>query len=395
MKIHEYQAKQLFAQAQVPVPRGVVARTPDEAAAAFTQLGTPIAVVKSQIHAGGRGKGTFQSHPSQRGVVLVRSADEARQNAARMLGQVLVTKQTGPEGKQVNTLLVEQGLDIARELYLGIVVDREFSGPVLMMSTEGGMEIEEVAAHSPEKILKEPVDIDAGLFSYQARNLAFKLGLEGPQIKNLESFLKRLCRFFLESDASMVEVNPLVVTKQGEILALDGKVSFDDNAAFRHADLQPLRDLSEENPFEVEAGNAGLSFVKLDGNIGCLVNGAGLAMSTMDLVKLHGGLPANFLDVGGGANVDQVTKAFQIILSDKNVKAVLVNIFGGIMKCDTIVEALLGAYEKVGFNVPLVVRLEGTNVELAREMLAKSGRAIISANDLTDAAKKVVAALKA
>ncbi|MFN5300068.1 MAG: ADP-forming succinate--CoA ligase subunit beta [Planctomycetaceae bacterium] len=395
MKIHEYQAKQLFAQAQVPVPRGVVARTPDEAAAAFTQLGTPVAVVKSQIHAGGRGKGTFQSHPSQRGVVLVRSADEARQNAARMLGQVLVTKQTGPEGKQVNTLLVEQGLDIARELYLGIVVDREFSGPVLMMSTEGGMEIEEVAAHSPEKILKEPVDIDAGLFSYQARNLAFKLGLEGPQIKNLESFLKKLCRFFLESDASMVEVNPLVVTKQGEILALDGKVSFDDNAAFRHADLQPLRDLSEENPFEVEAGNAGLSFVKLDGNIGCLVNGAGLAMSTMDLVKLHGGLPANFLDVGGGANVDQVTKAFQIILSDKNVKAVLVNIFGGIMKCDTIVEALLGAYEKVGFNVPLVVRLEGTNVELAREMLAKSGRAIISANDLTDAAKKVVAALKA
>jgi succinyl-CoA synthetase beta subunit len=395
MKIHEYQAKQLFAQAQVPVPRGVVARTPDEAAAAFTQLGTPVAVVKSQIHAGGRGKGTFQSHPSQRGVVLVRSADEARQNAARMLGQVLVTKQTGPEGKQVNTLLVEQGLDIARELYLGIVVDREFSGPVLMMSTEGGMEIEEVAAHSPEKILKEPVDIDAGLFSYQARNLAFKLGLEGPQIKNLEIFLKKLCRFFLESDASMVEVNPLVVTKQGEILALDGKVSFDDNAAFRHADLQPLRDLSEENPFEVEAGNAGLSFVKLDGNIGCLVNGAGLAMSTMDLVKLHGGLPANFLDVGGGANVDQVTKAFQIILSDKNVKAVLVNIFGGIMKCDTIVEALLGAYEKVGFNVPLVVRLEGTNVELAREMLAKSGRAIISANDLTDAAKKVVAALKA
>jgi len=395
MKIHEYQAKQLFAQAHVPVPRGVVARTPEEAAAAFTTLGTPVAVVKSQIHAGGRGKGTFQSHPSQRGVVLVRSAEEARQNAARMLGQVLVTKQTGPEGKQVNTLLVEQGLDIARELYLGIVVDREFSGPVLMMSTEGGMEIEEVAAHSPEKILKEPVDIDAGLFSYQARNLAFQLGLEGPQIKNLESFLKKVCRFFLDSDASMVEVNPLVVTKQGEILALDGKVSFDDNAAFRHADLQALRDLTEENPFEVEAGNAGLSFVKLDGNIGCLVNGAGLAMSTMDLVKLHGGLPANFLDVGGGANVDQVTKAFQIILSDKNVKAVLVNIFGGIMKCDTIVEALLGAYEKVGFNVPLVVRLEGTNVELARDMLARSGRAIISANDLTDAAQKVVAALKA
>jgi succinyl-CoA synthetase beta subunit len=328
-------------------------------------------------------------------VVLVRSAEEAQQNAARMLGSVLVTKQTGDEGKQVQTLLVEQGLDIARELYMGIVVDREFGGPVLMMSTEGGMEIEEVAAHSPEKILKEPVDIDYGLFAYQARNMAFKLGLEGNQIKNLEVFLNKMCKFFLASDSSMVEVNPLVVTKSGDILALDGKVSFDDNALFRHEKLKALRDLSEENPFEVEAGDWGLSFVKLEGNIGCLVNGAGLAMSTMDLIKLHGGLPANILDVGGGAKVDQVTKAFQIILSDKNVKAVLVNIFGGIMKCDTIVEALLGAYEKVGFNVPLVVRLEGTNVELAREMLAKSGRPIISANDLTDAAKKVVASLKA
>ncbi|MCY2962115.1 MAG: ADP-forming succinate--CoA ligase subunit beta [Planctomycetota bacterium] len=395
MKIHEYQAKQLFAQAQVPVPKGVVVRTPEEAAAAFTTLGGPIAVVKSQIHAGGRGKGTFQEHPEQRGVVLVKSAEEAKQNAARMLGNTLVTKQTGPEGKKVNTLLVEQGLDIARELYLGIVVDREFAGPVLMMSTEGGMEIEEVAAHAPEKILKEPVDIDYGLFGYQARNLAFKLGMEGDQIKNADIFLRKVCKFFLESDASMVEVNPLVVTKQGQILALDGKVAFDDNALFRHDNLKPLRDLTEENPFEVEAGDAGLSFVKLEGNIGCLVNGAGLAMSTMDLIKLHGGLPANFLDVGGGAKVDQVTKAFQIILSDKNVKAVLVNIFGGIMKCDTIVEALLGAYEKVGFNVPLVVRLEGTNVELAREMLAKSGRPIISATDLTDAAKKVVASLKA
>ncbi|MFN7770821.1 MAG: ADP-forming succinate--CoA ligase subunit beta [Planctomycetaceae bacterium] len=395
MKIHEYQAKQLFREAQVPVPQGIVAKTPAEAAAAFQQLGGPIAVVKSQIHAGGRGKGTFKEHPQQRGVVLVRSAEEAQQNAARMLGSVLVTKQTGEEGKQVQTLLVEQGLDIARELYMGIVVDREFGGPVLMMSTEGGMEIEEVAAHSPEKILKEPVDIDYGLFPYQARNLAFKLGLEGAQIKNLELFLNKMCKFFLASDSSMVEVNPLVVTKSGDILALDGKVSFDDNALFRHEKLKALRDMSEENPFEVEAGDWGLSFVKLEGNIGCLVNGAGLAMSTMDLIKLHGGLPANFLDVGGGAKVDQVTKAFQIILSDKNVKAVLVNIFGGIMKCDTIVEALLGAYEKVGFNVPLVVRLEGTNVELAREMLAKSGRPIISATDLTDAAKKVVASLKA
>ncbi|HTI50101.1 MAG TPA: ADP-forming succinate--CoA ligase subunit beta [Planctomycetaceae bacterium] len=394
MKIHEYQGKQLLAAAHVPVPKGIVAKTADEAASAFTQLGGPIAVVKSQIHAGGRGKGTFKEEPQQRGVVLVKSAQEARENAARMLGNTLVTKQTGPDGKQVNVVFVEAGLDIARELYLGIVVDREFGGPVLIMSSEGGMEIEEVAAHSPEKILKEPVDIDYGLFSYQARNLAFKLGLEGPALKSAESFLKKICRFFLESDCSMTEINPLVVTKQGEMIALDAKISFDDNALFRHDAFKPLRDLSEENAMEVRASETGLSFVKLEGNIGCLVNGAGLAMSTMDLIKLHGGEPANFLDVGGGANVDQVTEAFRILLSDKNVKGVLVNIFGGIMKCDTIVEALLTAYEKVGFNVPLVVRLEGTNVEKAREMLAKSGRNIIGATGLTDAAKKIVEAAK-
>lgn len=395
MKIHEYQAKQLLAAAGVPVPRGIVVRTPDEAAAAYTQLGKPVAVVKSQIHAGGRGKGTFKEHPQQRGVVLVKSAAEARDNAARMLKSTLVTKQTGPEGKQVNVVFVEEGLDIARELYLGIVVDRGMGGACLIMSSEGGMEIEEVAAHTPEKILREPVDVDYGLFSYQARNLAFKLGLDGAAQRSAEGFLKKICRFFFESDCSMTEINPLVVTKQGEMLALDAKVSFDDNAMFRHEKFKELRDLAEENAMEVRAAETGLSFVKLEGNIGCLVNGAGLAMSTMDLIKLHGGEPANFLDVGGGANVDQVTEAFRILLSDKNVKGVLVNIFGGIMKCDTIVEALLVAYEKVGFNVPLVVRLEGTNVERAREMLASSGRAIISANGLTDAAKKIVAAIGA
>lgn len=395
MKIHEYQAKQLLKQAGVAVPPGIVAKSAEEAAAAFTKLGGPIAVVKSQIHAGGRGKGRFKESPQQGGVVLVRSADEAKQHAARMLGNTLVTIQTGPEGKQVSTLYVEGGLDIARELYLGIVIDRESGGPVLIMSSEGGMEIEEVAHKTPEKILREPFDLDGGLSGFQARKLAFKLGLEGPAIRSAESFLKKVCKFFVDHDCSMAEINPLVVTKQGELFALDAKVTFDDNAAFRHEDHKALRDISEENPFEVRAGDTGLSFVKLEGNIGCLVNGAGLAMSTMDIIKLHGGEPANFLDVGGGANVDQVTEAFRILLSDKNVRAVLVNIFGGIMKCDTIVEALLTAYEKVGFNVPLVVRLEGTNVEVARTMLANSGRPIIAATDLTDAAKKVVATLKA
>ncbi len=394
MKIHEYQAKQLFAKAGVPVPKGIVARTPAEAEAAFKELGGPLAVVKSQIHAGGRGKGRFKEFPEQPGVVLVRSAEEARKNAERMLGKTLVTIQSGPEGKIVSTLLVEQGLNIARELYLAVVIDRETSGPVMIMSTEGGMEIEEVAKHTPEKILRQSFDIDYGLFPYQARRFAYSLGLEGTAIRSAEGFLSRFAKFFVQSDCSLAEVNPLVVTKEGELIALDGKVSFDDNAMFRHKDFDELRDLSEENEFEVRAGNAGLSYVKLDGNIGCLVNGAGLAMSTMDLIKLHGGEPANFLDVGGGANVEQVTEAFRILLADKNVKAVLVNIFGGIMKCDTIVTALLEAYEKVGFSVPLVVRLEGTNVEIARKMLAESGRPIIAATNLTDAAQKVVGTLK-
>jgi len=393
MKIHEYQAKQLFAAAGIAVPKNIVAKSAAEAAAAFTALGGPLAVVKSQIHAGGRGKGRFKEHPEQPGVVLVKSADAARENAVRMLGSTLVTIQTGPEGKQVQTLLVEAGLNIARELYLGVVIDREVGKPVLIVSTEGGMDIEVVAEHSPDKILQEHFDPDAGLFPYQARKLAFALGLEGNAVRSAEKLLRQICQFFLDHDCSMAEVNPLVVTKEGELIALDGKVTFDDNALFRHPKLVELRDLAEEEPMEVAAQKAGLSYVKLDGNLGCLVNGAGLAMSTMDLIKLHGGEPANFLDVGGGANVDQVTEAFRIILADPNVKGVLVNIFGGIMKCDTIVTALLGAYDNIGIKVPLVVRLEGTNVVIARKMLAESGKKIVIGADLTDAAKKAVAAI--
>ncbi|AMV19478.1 ADP-forming succinate--CoA ligase subunit beta [Planctomyces sp. SH-PL14] len=394
MKIHEYQGKELFAKAGVPIPRGIVARTPEEAAAAVTTLGTPVTVVKSQIHAGGRGKGTFKEHPQQRGVVLVKSADEARENAARMLGSTLVTKQTGEEGKKVSTLFVEQGLKIAKELYLGIVIDRETGTPVIIASSEGGTEIEEVAEHTPEKIFREHYDPCLGLMPFQARKIAYALGLDANAVNSAQSFLPKVAKFFVDSDCSMAEINPLIVTEEGQMLALDAKVTFDENALFRHKDLLSYRDLNEEEPTEVQAQTAGLSYVKLDGNIGCLVNGAGLAMSTMDLIKIHGGEPANFLDVGGGANVEQVKEAFRIILADKNVKAVLVNIFGGIMKCDIIVEALLAAYDSVGFHVPLVVRLEGTNVEKARKMLAESGRNIISANDLTDAAKKVVGTLK-
>ncbi len=393
MKIHEFQAKELLAKAGVAVPRGIVAKTPEEAQAAYGQLGTAVAVVKSQIHAGGRGKGRFKEQPEQPGVVLVKSAEDAAANASRMLGNTLVTIQTGEEGKKVQTLLVEQGLNIAREIYAACVVDREVAGPVIIVSSEGGMDIEEVAAHHPEKILTEAFDPVYGLEGYQARKLAFALGLEGNALKNAEKFFRQLSKFFLDNDCSMAEINPLVVTEEGELLALDAKVTFDDNALFRHQNVLAYRDLAEEEPSEIEAQKWGLSYVKLDGNLGCLVNGAGLAMSTMDLIKLHGGEPANFLDVGGGANVDQVTEAFRIILADKNVKGILVNIFGGIMKCDTIVTALLTAYDKIGIQVPLVVRLEGTNVELARKMLAESGKKITTGLDLTDAAKKAVASI--
>ncbi|MCL4108204.1 UNVERIFIED_CONTAM: hypothetical protein GTU68_066127 [Idotea baltica] len=381
MKIHEYQGKDLFRAAGVPVPRGIVCKSADEVAAAYTELGGSLAVVKSQIHAGGRGKGRFKEHPDQAGVVLVRSADEAKENAERMLGQTLVTIQTG--------------LDIANELYLGVVVDREVGGPAMILSSEGGMAIEDVAHDTPELIKTVPFSMADGLTGAQARAAAESIGLTGKAVDSAEDVLPKICKFFVDNDCDMAEINPLVVTGTDEIVALDAKVSFDGNALFRHKDFEALRDLSEEEPAEIKAQEAGLSYVKLDGNIGCLVNGAGLAMSTMDLIQLHGGEPANFLDVGGGAKVEAVTEAFRIILGDKNVKAVLVNIFGGIMQCDVIVEALLVAYDKVGFHVPLVVRLEGTNVEIARDMLEKCDKPIITATDLTDAAQKVVGSLSA
>lgn len=394
MKIHEYQGKKLFADFGVKVPTGHVARSAEEAAAAFRQLGGKLAVVKSQIHAGGRGKGTFLEHPQQRGVQLVRSEQEAAEAAGRMIGSRLVTIQTGEAGKVVNQVLVESGCDIARELYLGIVLDRAASRPVLMCSQEGGMDIEKVAHETPERIFKEHFDPAQGIESYQIRKLCRKLDLNGPSVLAADRFIKALCRMFVALDCSLMEVNPLVVTSSGDLIALDAKINFDDNAAFRHKDLASLRDLSEEDDSEVRAANAGLSYVKLDGNIGCLVNGAGLAMSTMDIIQLNGGVPANFLDVGGGANTEQVTEAFRIILSDPNVKAVLVNIFGGIMKCTTIAEAVVAAARQVGFQVPLIVRLEGTKVEEGRQILEQSGLNLIPAMDLNDAARKAVAAVK-
>ena len=395
MKIHEYQGKEIFRKAGVAVLRGKVARTPEEAAAAFTELGSPVSVVKAQIHAGGRGKGTVIDNPAQRGVQLVKSADEAAKVAKGLLNKKLVTIQTGPEGKTVNQVFVEEGCKIARELYLGIVLDRQAAKPVLMVSSEGGVEIEKVAAETPEKIFKEHFDPHAGLYGYQVRKLCQKLGIKGASVGSAEKFMKTLCRAYVQYDCSLVEINPLVVTEAGDLVALDAKIAFDDNAMFRHKDLLEMRDLSEEDPAEVRASNTGLSYVKLDGNIGCLVNGAGLAMSTMDIIKLHGGEPANFLDVGGGANTEQVTEAFRIILSDPNVKGILVNIFGGIAKCSTIANAIVAASKAVGFNIPLVVRLEGTEVKEGREILASSGIKVINADGLTDAAKKVVAAVAA
>ncbi|MFM2097348.1 MAG: Succinyl-CoA ligase [ADP-forming] subunit beta [Planctomycetota bacterium] len=395
MKIHEFQAKQILRAAGVNVLSGIVAETPEAAADAFRQLNLPLAVVKAQIHAGGRGKGTVQEIPTQRGVQLVRSAEEAATVAKNLLGNKLVTIQTGPAGQTVRRVFVESGCDIARELYLGVVLDRATARPVLITSSEGGVEIEKVAEETPERIFKEHFDPNVGLLSYQVRKLCKKLHIKGESARSAEKFMKALCRVFVTQDCSMVEINPLVITKSGEVVALDAKMTFDDNAMFRHQEHVALRDLAEEEPAEVRAGEAGLSYVKLDGNIGCLVNGAGLAMATMDIIKYHGGQPANFLDVGGGANAKQVTEAFRILLSDPNVKGVLVNIFGGIMRCTTIAEALLEAYKTVGFNVPLVVRLEGTEVEQGRKILKDSGVNIIAADGLTDAAKKIVAAVSA
>lgn len=392
MKIHEYQAKELLAAAGVPVPRNFAVATAAEASKAFTELGGPLAVVKAQIHAGGRGKGTFQHDAELHGVKLVRSASEAEATAAGMLGNSLATIQTGPEGQVVRKVLVEEGCDIARELYLGVVVDRESKRPVLMASAAGGVNIEEVAAKTPELIFKEAFDPAEGLQAFQIRKLCRKLELTGGSVRSAHRFMTALCKLFVDQDCSLAEINPLVVKPDGELIALDAKLNFDDNADFRHKPWAELHDAAEEEPAELAATAAGLSYVKLDGSIGCLVNGAGLAMSTMDLIKYHGGEPANFLDVGGGANAEQVTEAFRILLADKNVKAVLVNIFGGIMRCTTIAAAVLEAYKSVGFNVPLVVRLEGTEVEQGRKMLAESDVPIINAEGLTDAAKKVVAA---
>ncbi len=396
MNIHEYQAKQLLAKHGVNVPAGDPCTTVAEARSIADRLfgqGDELVVLKAQIHAGGRGKGTITEVPEQRGVQLVKSAAEAEQVAANILGNHLVTIQTGAEGAVVSQVLVEAGCEIDRELYLGIVLDRGASLPVLMVSSEGGVEIEKVAAETPEKIFREHFHPAVGLQSYQVRKLCKKLNIEGKTVRSAEKFMKSLCRLYVDLDCSLAEINPLVIDKSGEMIALDAKINFDENAMFRHPDLKELRDLGEEEPAEVRAGNAGLSYVKLDGKIGCLVNGAGLAMSTMDIIKYHGGEPANFLDVGGGATTDQVVEAFNIILSDENVKAVLVNIFGGIARCTTIAQALIEASKQIGISIPLVVRLEGTEVEEGKKMLAESGLDMITADDLTDAAKKVVAAV--
>ena len=395
MNIHEYQAKGLLAKFGVAVPRGGVAFTPEEAENAARELGGPVWVVKSQIHAGGRGAGRFEDDPEGAGGVRVcKSLDEVKENARKMLGHVLVTKQTGAAGKEVKRLYIEDGCDIARELYLGMLIDRATSRITVMASTEGGMEIEEVAARTPEKILKVVIDPAVGLMPYHGRQIAFGLGLGGKSVGTAVKFLMAMYRAFTQLDASIVEINPLVVTGAGEVVALDAKMNFDGNALFRHKDVADMRDEDEEDPMELEAARHELNYIKLDGKIGCMVNGAGLAMATMDIIKLYGGEPANFLDVGGGATKERVTEAFKIILSDPNVKGILVNIFGGIMRCDVIAEGVVAAAREVSLHVPLVVRLEGTNVDLGKKILAESGLPIVSADDLADAAGKVVEAVK-
>jgi len=386
MNIHEYQAKALLAKYGVAVPKGGVAYTAAEAEQVAKELGGPVWVVKAQIHAGGRGKGG--------GVKLVKSVEEVRETARKMIGMTLVTHQTGREGKAVKRVYIEEGCDIKRELYLGMLIDRTTSRVTLMASTEGGVEIEEVAARSPEKILRVAVDPVVGLQPFYARKIAFGLGLVGQEVASAVKFLSGMYNAFVGLDASLVEINPLVITGTGEVVALDAKMNFDDNALFRHRDVADLRDEDEEDPTEREASRHDLNYVKLDGNIGCMVNGAGLAMATMDIIKLYGGEPANFLDVGGGATKERVTTAFKLILSDANVEGILVNIFGGIMRCDVIAEGVVAAAREVSLHVPLVVRLEGTNVELGKKILVQSGLPIVSADNLADAAEKVVKAVK-
>ncbi|HEX6978767.1 MAG TPA: ADP-forming succinate--CoA ligase subunit beta [Alphaproteobacteria bacterium] len=395
MNIHEYQAKSLLARYGVAMPKGGVAYTPDEAEQVARDLGGSVWVVKAQIHAGGRGAGRFKEDPQGKGGVrVVKSLAEVKANAAAMIGKTLVTKQTGAKGKEVKRVYVEEGCDIKRELYLGMLIDRATSRITIIASTEGGMEIEEVAAKHPEKILKVAIDPTTGLQPFHARKIAFGLGLEGKQVGSAVKFVTAMYQAFVGLDCSIVEINPLVVTGAGDVLALDAKINFDDNALFRHKDIEELRDPDEEDPMELEAAKHSLSYVKLDGNIGCMVNGAGLAMATMDIIKLYGGEPANFLDVGGGATRERVTTAFKLILSDPNVEGILVNIFGGIMRCDVIAEGVVAAAREVALNVPLVVRLEGTNVELGKKVLKQSGLKIISADNLADAAEKIVKAVK-
>ena len=386
MNIHEYQAKQVLGAYRVPVPRGHVAFTPDEAVKAAEELGGPVWVVKAQIHAGGRGKGG--------GVKVVKSLEEVREEATRMLGMTLITHQTGPEGREVGRVYVEDGSDIARELYLSALVDRATSRISFIASTEGGMDIEEVAAQTPEKILTIDVDPAGGISGHHGRQIAFALGLEGDQVKQATALIANLYRAFVEKDMSLLEINPLVVTGAGDLICLDAKVNFDSNALYRHDDIMDLRDLAEEDPAEVKASEFDLNYIKLDGTIGCMVNGAGLAMATMDIIKLYGAEPANFLDVGGGATKEKVTEAFKIIMSDDNVEGILVNIFGGIMRCDVIAEGVVAAARETRLAVPLVVRLAGTNVELGQKILSESGLTIIPADDLDDAAEKIVAAVK-
>jgi succinyl-CoA synthetase beta subunit len=385
MNIHEYQAKALLKEYGVGVLGGQVVYTPEEAEAAARALGGPLWVVKAQIHAGGRGKGG--------GVKLARSVEEVRQLAGQMLGMTLVTHQTGPDGRQVRRVYVEDGCEIARELYLGVVIDRQASRVTFMASTEGGVEIEEVAARTPERIIRVGIDPAIGCQPFHGRQIAFGLGLEGRQVSKAVGFVRAVYRAFCELDASLVEINPLVVTAGGELVALDAKMNFDSNALYRQPRVVELRDLDEEDPHEIEASRHELNYIKLDGNIGCMVNGAGLAMATMDIIKLYGGAPANFLDVGGGATKERVTAAFKLLLSDPKVEGVLVNIFGGIMRCDVIAEGVVAAAREVNLGVPLVVRLEGTNVELGRQILSESGLAITPASDLGDAADKIVGAV--
>jgi succinyl-CoA synthetase beta subunit len=387
MNIHEFQAKQILGRFGVPVPKGQPASTPDEAAAAFKALGQPKAVVKAQIHAGGRGKAG--------GVKVLSSAQEAKDFAAKLLGKTLVTHQTGPQGRVVRRVYVEEASEVARELYLGMLVDRKAGVVSVIASTEGGMDIEEVAARTPEKIITEPLNPLLGVSAFLGRKIAFALGLKDKQVNQFVALLVSIYKAFVETDASLVEINPLVVTQDGRVLCLDAKMSFDDNGLFRHPEIRELRDPNEEDPAETEAAKYDLSYVHLDGNIGCMVNGAGLAMATMDIVKVYGAEPANFLDVGGGANTEKVAAAFRILLSDDRVKGVLINIFGGIMRCDVLAQGVVEAARQVNLKVPLVVRMEGTNVEQGKKILAESGIKVIPASDMADAARRITQAIKA